>query len=276
MRRAVITGLGAVTPVGNDVPTTWSNLVAGKSGVDFIARFDADSFPVSIAAEVKDFDPTIAMAAKEARKVNRDVHFAVTAAVEALKDASFEVTDPTRTGVILGSAAGGLPRVIEEQHVLEERGPERVSPHWLPNMLIDTSTSHIATMFGARGVNHCIVSACASGTHSIGEAAEVIKRDEADVIIAGGTESSMVPVILAGFCAMRALVDERDDPTRGLPAVQRRPGRLRDGGGCGGAAGRGAGARAGPRRPHLLRGDRLPERRTTRTTSPPRIRTRSA
>ena len=214
MRRAVITGLGAVTPVGNDVPTTWSNLVAGKSGVDFIRAFDADSFPVSIAAEVKDFDPTIAMAAKEARKVNRDVHFAVTAAVEALKDASFQVTDPTRTGVILGSAAGGLPRIIEEQHVLEERGPERVSPHWLPNMLIDTPTSHIATMFGARGVNHCIVSACASGTHSIGEAAEVIKRDDADVIIAGGTESSMVPVILAGFCAMRALVDERDDPTR--------------------------------------------------------------
>ena len=124
------------------------------------------------------------------------------------------MTDPTRTGVILGSAAGGLPRIIEEQHVLEERGPGRVSPHWLPNMLIDTTTSHIATMFGARGVNHCIVSACASGTHSIGEAAEVIKRDEADVIIAGGTESSMVPVILAGFCAMRALVDERDDPTR--------------------------------------------------------------
>jgi 3-oxoacyl-[acyl-carrier-protein] synthase II len=214
MRRAVITGLGAVTPVGNDVPTTWSNLVAGKSGVDFIRAFDADSFPVSIAAEVKDFDPNIAMSAKEARKVNRDVHFGVAAAVEALKDANFEVTDPTRTGVILGSAAGGLPRIIEEQHVLEERGPGRVSPHWLPNMLIDTTTSHIATMFGIRGINHCIVSACASGTHSIGEAAEVIKRDEADVIVAGGTESSMVPVILAGFCAMRALVDEREDPTR--------------------------------------------------------------
>ena len=256
MRRAVITGLGAVTPVGNDVPTTWSNFVAGKSGVDFIRAFDADSFPVSIAAEVKDFDPTLAMAAKEARKVNRDVHFGVTAAVEALKDASFEVTDPTRTGVILGSAAGGLPRVIEEQHVLEERGPGRVSPHWLPNMLIDTTTSHIATMFGARGINHCIVSACASGTHSIGEAAEVIKRDEADVIIAGGTESSMVPVILAGFCAMRALVDERRGSDPRLAAVQRRPGRLRDGGGCGDPAGRGAGARAGPRRPHLLRGDR--------------------
>jgi len=214
MRRAVITGLGAVTPVGNDVPTTWSNLVAGKSGVDFIRAFDADSFPVSIAAEVKDFDPNIAMSAKEARKVNRDVHFGVAAAVEALKDANFEVTDPTRTGVILGSAAGGLPRIIEEQHVLEERGPARVSPHWLPNMLIDTTTSHIATMFGIRGINHCIVSACASGTHSIGEAAEVIKRDEADVIVAGGTESSMVPVILAGFCAMRALVDEREDPSR--------------------------------------------------------------
>src|SRR3954451_1645968 len=214
MRRAVITGLGAVTPVGNDVPTTWSNLVAGTSGVDFIRAFDATDYPVSIAAEVKDFDPLAAMPQREARKVNRDVHFGVAAAMEAVHDAKFEVTDPIRTGVIIGSAAGGLPRIIEEQHVLEERGPGRVSPHWLPNMLIDTTTSHIATMFGIRGINHCIVSACASGTHSIGEAAEVIKRDEADVIVAGGTESSMVPVILAGFCAMRALLDEREDPTR--------------------------------------------------------------
>src|SRR4029079_14532827 len=150
MRRAVITGLGAVTPVGNDVPTTWSNLVAGKSGVDFICAFDADSFPVSIAAEVKDFDPNIAMSAKEARKVNRDVHFGVAAAVEALKDANFEVTDPTRTGVILGSAAGGLPRIIEEQHVLEERGPGRVSPHWLPHLLIHTTTQPTPPLMSTR------------------------------------------------------------------------------------------------------------------------------
>ena len=214
MRRAVITGLGAVTPVGNDVKTTWSNLVDGTSGVDFIRAFDASSYPVSIAAEVKDFDPLAAMPQKEARKVNRDVHFGVAAAMEAVRDAKFEVTDPIRTGVIIGSAAGGLPRIIEEQHVLEERGPGRVSPHWLPNMLIDTTTSHVATLLGARGVNYSIVSACASGTHAIGDAAEVIKRDQADVILAGGSESSMVPVILAGFCAMRALVDERDDPTK--------------------------------------------------------------
>ncbi len=214
MRRAVITGLGAVTPVGNDVPTTWTNLVAGTSGVDFIRAFDATSYPVSIAAEVKDFDPLAAMPQREARKVNRDVHFAVAAAMEAVRDADFQVTDPIRTGVIIGSAAGGLPRIIEEQHVLEERGPGRVSPHWLPNMLIDTSTSHVATLLGARGVNYSIVSACASGTHAIGDAAEVIKRDQADVILAGGSESSMVPLILAGFCAMRALVDERDDPTK--------------------------------------------------------------
>ena len=214
MRRAVITGLGAVTPVGNDVPTSWSNLVAGTSGVDFIRAFDASAYPVTIAAEVKDFDPLAAMPQREARKVNRDVHFAVAASMEAVRDADFQVTDPIRTGVIIGSAAGGLPRIIEEQHVLEERGPGRVSPHWLPNMLIDTSTSHVATLLGARGVNYSIVSACASGTHAIGDAAEVIKRDQADVILAGGSESSMVPLILAGFCAMRALVDERDDPTK--------------------------------------------------------------
>jgi 3-oxoacyl-[acyl-carrier-protein] synthase II len=214
MRRAVITGLGAVTPVGNDVPTTWRNLVAGVSGVDVIQTFDADAFPVSIAAEVKDFDPSVAMHPKEVRKTNRDVHFGVAAAAEAVHDAGLEITDPIRTGVIIGSAAGGLPRIIDEQHLLDERGPDRVSPHWLPNMLIDTTTSHVATMFGARGINYSIVSACASGTHAIGDAAEVIKRDQADVILAGGAESSMVPLILAGFCAMRALVDEREDPTR--------------------------------------------------------------
>ena len=212
MRRAVITGLGAVTPVGNDVPTTWANLVAGVSGVDVISNFDASEYPVNIAAQVKDFDPTLAMSVKEARKTGPNVHFGVGAAMEAARDSGLEDIDPSRAGVIIGSAVGGLPQVLEQQKVLEERGRERVSPHWLPNMLVDTTTSHVATQLGWRGANYAIVSACASGTHTIGDAAEVVKRGQADAILAGGTESAIVPLILAGFCSMRALADGRDDP----------------------------------------------------------------
>ena len=212
MRRAVITGLGAVTPVGNDVPSTWDSLVAGRSGVVRISRFDADEFPVNIAAEVQDFDPTLAMPAKEVRKTGLDVHYGVAAAMEAARDSGFEVTDPSRAGVIIGSAVGGLPQVLEQARVMEERGRERVSPHWLPNMLVDTTTSHVATQLGLRGVNYAIVSACASGSHAIGDAALVVRRGQADAVLAGGTESAIVPLILAGFCSMRALADGRDDP----------------------------------------------------------------
>ncbi len=212
MRRAVITGLGAVTPVGNDAPSTWSNLVAGVSGVDVISRFDANEFPVNIAAEVKGFDPSNAMPVKEVRKTGLDVHYGVAAAMEAAHDSGFQVTEPSRVGVIIGSAVGGLPQILDQQKVLETRGRERVSPHWLPNMLVDTTTSHVATQLGLRGVNYAIVSACASGSHAIGDAALVIRRGQADAILAGGTESAIVPLILAGFCSMRALADGRDDP----------------------------------------------------------------
>jgi 3-oxoacyl-[acyl-carrier-protein] synthase II len=212
MRRAVITGLGAVTPVGNDVPTTWANLVAGRSGVDVISRFDASDYPVTIAAEVKGFDVATVMPVKEARKTGLDVHYGVAAALEAARDSGFELTDPSRAGVIIGSAVGGLPQTLEQHEVLQQRGRERVSPHWLPNMLVDTTTSHVATQLGWRGVNYAIVSACASGSHAIGDAAQVVRRGQADAILAGGTESAIVPLVLAGFCSMRALVDGRDDP----------------------------------------------------------------
>jgi 3-oxoacyl-[acyl-carrier-protein] synthase II len=212
MRRAVVTGLGAVTPLGNDVPATWQSLVAGRSGVDHITAFDASEYPVTIAAEVKDFDAADVMPAREARKVGRDVHFGFAAAMEAVRDGGFETTDPARTGVIIGSAVGGLPYTLEQQRVLEERGPARVSPHWLPNTLVDTATSHVATALGARGVNYAVVSACATGSHAIGMAAEAVQNDQLDAVVAGGAESAVVPLILAGFCAMRALVDGRDDP----------------------------------------------------------------
>ncbi len=213
MRRAVITGMGAVTPVGNDLAETWQNLVAGRSGVAEITLFDAAEFPVRIAAEVKGFEATEHMPARDARKVARDVHFGYAAAMEAMRDAGYAVEDPARTGVIIGSAVGGLPYALEQHRLLLERGPGRVSPHWLANTLVDTTTSHVATALGARGVNYAVVSACASGAHSIGDAAEVIGRGQADAILAGGTESAMVPLILAGFCAMRALADGGDDPT---------------------------------------------------------------
>jgi 3-oxoacyl-[acyl-carrier-protein] synthase II len=212
MRRAVITGLGAVTPVGNDVPTTWDALVAGRSGIDRITRFDADAYPVNIAGEVKGFDPTEAMSGKEVRRTGRDVHLGVAAAMQAVADAGFAVGEPSRTGVIIGSCVGGMEYTLEQQRAHDERGIDRVSPHWIANMLPDTTTSHVATRIGARGVNYALVSACATGTHAVGDAAEVIRRGQADAILAGGTEAVVIPVVLAGFCAMRALVDGRDDP----------------------------------------------------------------
>jgi 3-oxoacyl-[acyl-carrier-protein] synthase II len=212
MRRVAITGVGAVTPVGNDAGSMWDALVSGHSGVDVIRSFDASAFPVTIAAEVKDFDPAAAMTSKEVRRTSTDVHFGVAAAMEAARDAELEVDEPSRVGVVIGSVMGGLAYTLRQQAILEERGWERVSPHWLPNTLVDTTTSHVATMLGARGLNYSTESACATGTHAIGEAAAAIERGQADVILAGATESAMLPIILAGFCAMRALVDGRDDP----------------------------------------------------------------
>jgi 3-oxoacyl-[acyl-carrier-protein] synthase II len=212
MRRVAITGVGAVTPLGNDAASTWDALVAGRSGVDFIRSFDADAFPVNIAAEVKGFDPSAAMSPKEVRRTAGDVHFGVAAAMEAAQDAGLVVDDPKRVGVVIGSVMGGLSYTLRQQAILDERGWERVSPHWLPNTLVDTTTSHVATMLGARGLNYATESACATGTHAVGEATAAIARGQADVVLAGATESAMLPIILAGFCAMRALVDGRDDP----------------------------------------------------------------
>jgi len=214
MRRVVITGVGAVTPIGNDAVSMWDSLVAGRSGVDIIRSFDPSSFPVNIAAEIKDFDPALRMSPKEVRRTSADVHFGVGAAIEAAEDAGLVVDKPNRVGAVIGSVMGGIAYTLRQQAILEERGWERVSPHWLPNTLVDTTTSHVATMLGARGLNYATESACATGTHALGEAAAAIARDQADVILAGATESAMVPIILAGFCAMRALVDGRDDPER--------------------------------------------------------------
>jgi len=214
MRRVAVTGLGAVTPLGNDVPTTWDAALAGRSGVDWIRSFDASEYPVRIAAEVKDFDPTSVASPKEARKLDRNVLLALAAAREAMGDAGLNGFDPTRVGVVFGSAIGGFLGVMEQHDILRERGPERVSPNFLPNVLVDSASGQLAISLGIRGPNYAVVSACATGSHAVGEAAELIKRGDADVVLAGGTEACMHPLILAGFCAMRGLVAEEEDPAR--------------------------------------------------------------
>jgi 3-oxoacyl-[acyl-carrier-protein] synthase II len=214
VRRVVVTGLGAVTPLGNDAPTTWRAAVEGRSGIDWIQAFDASSFPVRVAAEVKDFDASGVVPPKEARRLERNVLLAVAAAKEAIEDAGLNGFEPTRVGIVLGSAIGGIPGIVEQSDVMRERGADRVSPHFLQNVLVDSASGQVAITLGIRGPNYAVVSACATGSHAVGEAAELIKRGDADAVLAGGTESCIHPLILAGFCAMRGLAAEEHDPPR--------------------------------------------------------------
>jgi 3-oxoacyl-[acyl-carrier-protein] synthase II len=214
MRRVVVTGLGAVTPLGLDARSTWESAVAGRSGVDWIRSFDADGYPVRIASEVKDFDPVSVVGPKDARRLERNVVLAVAAAREAWSDAGVDGVDPARAGILVGSAIGGVVGVLEQDEVRRERGHDRVSPWFLPNVLVDSASGQIAIDLGLRGPNYAPVSACATGSHAVGEGAETIRRGDADVVLAGGTESCMHPIILAGFCAMRGLVAEEEDPAR--------------------------------------------------------------
>jgi len=214
VRRVAITGVGAVTPLGLDAPSTWRAALAGESGVDWISTFDTDGLPVRIAGEVKDFDPSGVVSAKEARKLERNVLLGVAAGREALDDAGLNGFDPTRVGIVFGSAIGGVPGLLEQAEILRERGPDRVSPSFLPNILVDSVSGQLAISLGIKGPNYAVVSACATGSHAVGEAAEMIKRGAADAVLAGGTEACIVPLILAGFTAMRGLVAEDDDPGR--------------------------------------------------------------
>jgi 3-oxoacyl-[acyl-carrier-protein] synthase II len=214
MRRVAVTGLGAVTPLGHDARSTWEGAVAGRSGVGFIESFDASGYPVRIASEVKGFEPADVVGAKEARRIERNVVLAVAAAREAWADAGVLGVDPARAGILVGSAIGGVTGVLAQHEVLRERGHARVSPWFIPNVLVDSASGQIAIDLGLRGPNYAPVSACATGSHAVGEGAELIRRGDADVVVAGGTEACIHPVILAGFCAMRGLVAEEEDPTR--------------------------------------------------------------
>ena len=212
MRRVAVTGVGAVSPLGPDAPSTWRAALAGESGIDWIKSFDASDFSVRVAAEVKDFDPAQVASAKEVRKLERNVLLALGAAREAMTDANLNGFDRDRVGIVFGSAIGGIPGIVEQADVLRERGSDRVSPNFLPNVLVDTASGQLAISLGIRGPNYAVVSACATGSHAAGEAAELIRRGDVDAVIAGGTEACIHPLILAGFIAMRGLAAEDEHP----------------------------------------------------------------
>ena len=212
MKRVAVTGIGAVSPLGLDAPSTWRAALAGESGIDWIKAFDASEFPVRVAGEVKDFDPLQVASPKEARKLERNVLLALGAAREAMTDANLNGFDPNRVGIIFGSAIGGVTGIVEQADVLRERGYSRMSPSFLPNVLVDTASGQLAISLGIKGPNYAVVSACATGSHAIGEAAELVKRGDADAVIAGGTEACIIPLILGGFIAMRGLAAEEVNP----------------------------------------------------------------
>src|ERR687898_66083 len=215
MRRVVITGMGAVSPLGNDLPSTWNAAVAGESGIDFIQSFDATGFPVRVAAEVKGFKPPEIVSPKEARRLDRNVLLALAAGKEALDDAALDAQyEPERIGILFGSAIGGFLGIMQQHEVLQERGHDRISPYFLPGVLVDSASGQLAISLGLRGPNYAPVSACATGSHAVGEGAEVVRRGDADAVLAGGTEACMHPLILAGFCAMRGLAAEEEHPPR--------------------------------------------------------------
>jgi len=213
VRRVAVTGLGAVTPIGNDAPSTWRAALAGESGVDWIRAFDPSEFPVRIAAEVKDFDSAAAGDRRELRNLDRNVVLALAAGREAVADAALDgAYDAGRVGILFGTAIGGFLGIMEQAEVLRTRGPSRVMPTFIPSVLPDAASGQLAISLGFRGPNYAPVSACATGSHAVGEAAELIKRGDADAVLAGGAEACIHPLILAGFCAMRGLVAEEEDP----------------------------------------------------------------
>src|SRR2546429_3340322 len=212
MRRVAVTGLGAVTPLGNDARSTWQAAVAGESGIDWISAFDASELPVRVAAEVKDFDPTQVASPKEVRKLERNVLLSLGAAREAMGDSGLNGFDPMRVGIVFGTAIGGINGILEQEEIRRERGADRVSPNSLPNVLVDSASGQLAISLGIKGLNYAVVSACATGSHAIGEGAEIIKRGDADAVLAGGGEACMHPLILAGFTAMRGLAVEDEHP----------------------------------------------------------------
>jgi 3-oxoacyl-[acyl-carrier-protein] synthase II len=225
-RRVVVTGLGAVTPLGNDVETTWKNIIAGKSGIGVLTRVNPDEFPAKVAAEVKDFNPEDFMDRREARKMDRFTQYAVAASLMAVKDAKLEITEENaaRVGVWIGSGIGGMETFEQQFEIFQQRGYRRVSPFFVPMMIPDMAAGQVSIILGAKGINSCTVTACATGTNSIGDAFKVIQRGDADVMITGGTEAPITKMALAGFCANTALSTNPDPRTASRPFDKNRDG----------------------------------------------------
>lgn len=217
-RRVVVTGLGCVSPVGNTVPEAWSNLLAGKPGIDVITKFDASNFACKIAGEVRGFDLESYIRAKEARTMDTFIHYGIAAAVQAVADSGLPTGDAldeelaTRIGCVIGSGIGGLPMIEGTHEELQKRGPRRISPFFVPASIINMIAGHVSIRFGFKGPNLAIVTACTTGLHSIGEAGRHIEYGDADVMVAGGSEATVSPLGVGGFAAMRALSTRNEDP----------------------------------------------------------------
>ena len=223
-RRVVVTGLGALTPLGNTAEEFWAGLVQGRSGIGPITKFDAHAkdahgayrYPTRIAGEIRNFDPLNFVDKKEARRLDPYLQYAVASSVMAVQDAGFDLAkiDGARFGVIVGSGIGGITTLLDGEHILQEKGPERVSPFLIPMLNVNMASGLISMRFGAKGPNTSVVTACATGNHAIGDAFKVIERGDADLMIAGGAEAIIVPLTMAGFCAMKAMTNRNDDPPR--------------------------------------------------------------
>ena len=214
-RRVVVTGLGVVSPVGNDVATTWQSLLEGRSGGAPITKFDASNFPVKFACELKGFDPLQFMERKEAKRADPYAQYAIAASVQAMRDAGLEAggdADPYRVGVIIGSGIGGLSSFEDQHDVYRERGPSKISPFFIPMFIADIAAGLVSMRFGAKGPNYATVSACATSAHAIGDAFRLIKYGDADVIITGGAEATVTPMAIGGFANMGALSTRNDSP----------------------------------------------------------------
>ena len=225
-KRVVVTGLGAVTPVGNDAATTWQNLLEGKSGVDVLTRVNKDDYPAKVAAEVKDFNPEDYMEKKDAKRMDLFTQYAVAASKMAVEDAKLDITDENanRIGVWIGSGIGGMGTYEEQFEKLMTKGPRRVSPFFVPMMIPDMASGQVSIQLGAKGINSCSVTACASGANSIGDAFKVIERGDADAMITGGSEAPLTKMAFAGFSAAKALSFNDDPKTASRPFDANRDG----------------------------------------------------
>src|ERR1044072_8365641 len=228
-RRVVVTGMGCISPVGNNVKETWNSMLAGKSGAGMITHFDASKHKTRFAAEVKGFDPIPLFGPRETRKMDRFTQFATAVAMEALAQSGLKIDESNRdrVGVLIGTGIGGIGSLLDQAEVMRERGPDRVSPFLVPMMISDSAPGMLAIRFGARGPNMALATACASGNNAIGEALEIIRRGAADAMLAGGSEAALVPVAMAGMNVMTALSTRNDNPqTASRPFDRERDGFL--------------------------------------------------